>query len=418
MATDAAMMLAYEVPVLGTGPKPCKAECKSFLRITVTPSTSTVTRTISTTITTNSLVPATAHGTSLVTITQTESVVETIPVDVTATETDLETATVTQDVTVTVTGTLPDNGPFKRAVHTPVDNPFACMKLNDKRAVAAGGPVTVRPTKIPQRANSCKSSAAFSSACSCIGVTATTITAPRPTTTKTVMKTLTHVKPSTSTVRTEVTTLTAKTDLVTTTYSTDFVTETVGTEEVDVTVAMQTVIATSTVQISPNPVQTVYLHAVGSSDPSLATSGGLGFTDLNSLRGSTSVFYVDFTSDVSSTQSFGINRLTGAVTAINGPGSAPGEAWYYSSNVGQSSFVLVASADYASSQGGRPAVCKIAQGSGYEFLQCKWGDGGQIADIWTCGSHLNLVQPGFDFSNSCSAATVAYKVPVVQVVRA
>ncbi|KAH8178646.1 hypothetical protein LIA77_00165 [Sarocladium implicatum] len=409
--------------VLGTNNKPCQAECKSFLKITVTPAAKTVFKTVTTTSTTLSRVPATARGTTLVTVTQTESVVETDYESVTATQTNYDTTTVTEAVTITsTTGALPDNPPFKRAINTE-RNPFLCVDLEDfeekeKRYVAAQGPVTVRPTKIPTTAKACTNTAAFSSACSCLGVRATTITAPRPTVTKTTKKTVYKARPTTVTVKTVTVTSTAKTDVVTTTYSTNVITTTVQTNEVDLTVATNTVTATSVVEVPPNPVQTVILRAIGSSDPLLATSGGIGFTNLESFRGSSTVYYLDFNNDVSSTLQFGVNFINGELTVLNGPGSSPGEAVYYSTFGGlvPVSYVNVSPQDFATSQGGQAAVCKIAEGQGYEYLQCKWGDN-QIAEFWTCAQRLNFAQPGYDFSRACRDASTSYKIPLIQVIR-
>ncbi|KAH8908655.1 hypothetical protein BR93DRAFT_994235 [Coniochaeta sp. PMI_546] len=77
------------------------------------------------------------------------------------------TSTVTTTATVTITNIIPgkrDNG---------------------------NGPVTVSPSSIPAYASPCSNAAAYSSACSCWGITATTITVPTPVTTVTVTATVT-----------------------------------------------------------------------------------------------------------------------------------------------------------------------------------------------------------------------------------
>ncbi|KAL2210497.1 hypothetical protein CC79DRAFT_1365887 [Sarocladium strictum] len=104
--------------------------------------------------------------------------------------------------------------------------------------------------------------------------------------------------------------------------------------------------------------------------------------------------------------------MTGEVTVINGPGIAAGESLSYSSSA-QASYVNVAPVDYAANNGGRLSICKIAQGNGYEFLQCKWGDN-QIADFWTCASRLNFVQPGFDFTGQCRGASTSHKIGILE----
>ena len=374
--------------------------------------------------TTATYVPATKKKTTSVTATRVKSVVQTQVIDVTATQINSETVTVTQDVSVTQTTGTVGGPPFRRDAGVDVDNPFLAVAVKDwKRAVLVAptttcSRITKRPTKVDPTATACNS-AGYSSACSCIGVTAWTSTAPRPTTTKTVIQTITRAKPVTTTVKTVVYTTTAKTNTVTTTFSTKSITTTVTTVEIDTTVATQTVVETQTVNVPPNPVQTAYLRIVGSQDPTLAEAPeNLGFSQLESFRGSDFVFYYDFNNNFASTLLTGINAETGEVTVINGGGQSPGEALYYSTFGGLSpaSYVNVSTRDFATNQGGQPVVCKIVSGPGFEFLQCKWGDN-QIADMWTCAQRLNFVRPGYDFSHACRDASTSYKIGYVRVDR-
>ncbi|KAB5566245.1 hypothetical protein GE09DRAFT_1106038 [Coniochaeta sp. 2T2.1] len=78
------------------------------------------------------------------------------------------TSTATSTTTVTVTSIMPN-----------------------KRDNLAIRQVTVVPSSIPAYASDCSSAAAYSSACSCWGITATTTTAPTPVTTITVTTTVT-----------------------------------------------------------------------------------------------------------------------------------------------------------------------------------------------------------------------------------
>ncbi|KAG7406302.1 hypothetical protein Forpe1208_v013619 [Fusarium oxysporum f. sp. rapae] len=158
-------------------------------------------------------------------------------------------------------------------------------------------------------------------ACSRIGVTAKTVNGPRVT----VVSKIIHVKvPRASTVRTTVSTTwvtqTVKTTVVLKTYSTEEVTKTIDVVTDDVTIATETVTETTTKTETAEPLQTVKLIAVGSTDPSLATSGSLGFSSLESSQGTS--FYVDFNSDASTVQQYTIYKGTGEVKALNGLGNA------------------------------------------------------------------------------------------------
>ncbi|KAM0274388.1 hypothetical protein ACHAQH_007890 [Verticillium albo-atrum] len=119
--------------------RPTVADCSSFLRKTVTPAA--YTETIWETVT-----PATETATSVSTSVATELTTVTV----------LETLDVaTQTVTTTITA----------------------APVVDKREAGE----TVHPTAIPTYATACRSADAYSSACSCIGVSPTTITEATPT---------------------------------------------------------------------------------------------------------------------------------------------------------------------------------------------------------------------------------------------
>lgn len=154
-------------------------DCAAYQLTTVTPSLVTATSTITMTTTPTTVLDATY-----------------------TTELDV-TATVTQDQTQTVT----DSATVTNTVQTTTTLPA----IIDKRSAA--------PT-IPAYASPCSSAAAFLSACSCIGVGPTTITAPIPTTTITEYATVT---PATATVyttlRTETLLKTVATDTLLTTVA-------------------------------------------------------------------------------------------------------------------------------------------------------------------------------------------------------
>ncbi|KAM0541583.1 hypothetical protein ACHAPJ_013185 [Fusarium lateritium] len=204
-------------------------------------------------------------------------------------------------------------------------------------------------------------------------------------------------------------------------FSTDTATIT-ATESTDLTIATgettTTTAEATTTSTEAAPIPTFILRAIGSNDPSLAPVGGMGFTELESFRGSDYVFYLDFTSNVGSTQTFTINEETGEVRALNGPGRAAGESGFYStfSGLASASYVNISTREFAVSQGGEAMVCNIAQGNGYEYLQCNWGQEG-VADFWTCAHRLNLVRPGDDFTSQCRDASTSYKIPIIQVIR-
>ncbi|MCJ1434118.1 hypothetical protein MMC27_003484 [Xylographa pallens] len=127
------------------------ADCMSYFKTTVTPATSTSTVTVT----------ATSKTTDVFTITDTGTTTATIPVTVIIPE------------TATVTEALKKRFEMADLVRTP-------------KASLAPRQMTVAPSSIPSYASACSGSVRYSSACSCIGVTATTSTAPTPTITTTV----------------------------------------------------------------------------------------------------------------------------------------------------------------------------------------------------------------------------------------
>jgi hypothetical protein len=262
--------------------------------------------------------------------------------------------------------------------------------------------------------NICTISAQYSSACSRIGVTAKTVSGPRVT----VVSKIVRVKiPRATTVRTTVSTTwvtqTVQTTVVLKTYSTEEVTKTVDVVTDDVTVATKTVTETTTKTETAEPLETLKLIAIGSNDPSLSVSGALGFSSLESNQGSTTSFYVDFNSDATTTQQYIIHKGTGEVKALNGPGSAAGQSASYNFFPGSGN-------PYGSvmiqGKGAPPLVCKVADGSGYRYLQCKFGSN-QIADFWTCKQRLLLVAPGYDLTRCYmdGQSYTGYKIPLIRV---
>ncbi|KAG4261332.1 hypothetical protein FPRO03_11883 [Fusarium proliferatum] len=239
--------------------------------------------------------------------------------------------------------------------------------------------------------NICTNSAQYSSACSRIGVTFKTVNGPRVT----IVSKIIRVKiPRASTIRTT----------VDTTWTIDVVTD-------DVTVATKTVTETTTKTEIAEPLQTVQLIAIGSNDPALAVSDGIGFSSLESSQGTT--FYMDFKSDPSSLQQYSIHKGTGEVKALNGPGAAAGQSASYNFYPGSGNPYGAA---MIQGKGAPPLVCEVVEGAGYEYLQCKFGSN-QIADFWTCKQRLVLVYPGYDLSRCYmdGNAYTGYKIPIIRV---
>ncbi|KAG8664097.1 uncharacterized protein FPOAC1_014066 [Fusarium poae] len=259
-------------------------DCKSFLLTTVTPKKSTIYKTSTITRKTPTVTKSiTVTSTSPATATSVNSVIQTVTDNIVVTRTVEQTKTVTEQTTTTITTEAADPAPT----------------IKRKRSVP----------RIPEYLdNLCTNSAQYSSACSRIGVTAKTVTAPRVT----IVSNIVRVKiPRATTVRTTVNTAwvtqTVKTTTVYKTYSTEEVTKTLDFIIDEVTVATKTVTETTTKTETASPLETVKLVAVGSTDPALA--GGLGLSSLESNQGSSTSFYMKFTSDAAS-QIYTIHKVT------------------------------------------------------------------------------------------------------------
>ncbi|KAG9253831.1 uncharacterized protein F5Z01DRAFT_130944 [Emericellopsis atlantica] len=137
--------------------RPTQADCSSFLRKTVTPAAYTETLWETVTPVTET---ATSYSTQVATELETVTVLETI---------DVTTQTVTATVTADPAIVRRDNG----------------IDQQEKRQV------TVQPSVMPTYATACRSVEAYSSACSCIGISPTTVTEATPTVTVTSTSTVT-----------------------------------------------------------------------------------------------------------------------------------------------------------------------------------------------------------------------------------
>ncbi|KIY00015.1 uncharacterized protein Z520_04652 [Fonsecaea multimorphosa CBS 102226] len=107
-------------------------------------------------------------------------------------------------------------------------------------------------------------------------------------------------------------------------------------------------------------------------------------------------YFIDFESTPGDT--FALDSSTGYISDVTG--AAAGDLAFYSTSVGATSFILVSTADYAASQGGTQLICSL---DGDDNLSCDFGE--SPGDFWLCGGHLNIVQAGYDFTNTCSAGT-------------
>lgn len=315
------------------------------------------------------------------TLTTTASVVETDVVSYTETATDYETATETvTDATVTVTTTL-----FQ----------------GQKRTVTTG-------KQTPTYASVCKATQAYLTACNCIDAVARTTTLPCQTVTSTVTSQYTASPRTITSSTNQLLTTTGSTETIITTFSTSTIPTTVETDTVTTTDATTTLEATATsveTVTAPPPIQTFTMLANYAPAQQPNTNIYAYNRPLNS-----DAYFIDFTSDPTVEVIFGLNPADQSISVLDGPAS--GDLSFYSQNVGATSFILVATADFAASQGGVQIKCTISTGT----LACEWKTPGVYdAELWLCGGHLNLVQPGYDFTNSCNAGGTAFKISVTTV---
>ncbi|MCJ1320183.1 hypothetical protein MMC15_005521 [Xylographa vitiligo] len=195
----------------------------SYFKTTVTPATSTSTVMVTATTTTTDIFTITNTGTTTATIPITIIIPETATVTVAASKKRLDMADL---------------------VRTP-------------KASLVPRQMTLAPSSIPSYASACSGSVRYSSACSCVGVTATTSTAPTPITTTTV--TVTTVQTSDVTQRSSAT-------LVVDVSTTILDTLTVATATVTQCTARDLKIENAKrVSTSTGPSPTFFLSAVGSS---------------------------------------------------------------------------------------------------------------------------------------------------------
>ncbi|KAL2069181.1 hypothetical protein VTL71DRAFT_15519 [Oculimacula yallundae] len=212
--------------------RPGTADCSSYFRTTVTPATLTVTTTLSLTRSTGItlLTSTTTTATSLKTSTQTAS--STTKTTAIVTETILSTSTIVQSTSETVTDVATVTSTSTVTVTVPGgaqnDKRSGFLNINPPLSVIQKRQQTARPTGIPTYASACSGSVRYSSACSCIGVRGTTITAATPTFIVTVSNTnfQTSTKLATSTFISQTTVTVVRTETTTLIVPTTFTTQT------------------------------------------------------------------------------------------------------------------------------------------------------------------------------------------------
>ncbi|KAK6517349.1 hypothetical protein TWF281_004005 [Arthrobotrys megalospora] len=231
--------------------RPGLAQCVSYFITTVTPDRVTVTetQTFQTDSTQTNTITSTVPQSELTSITETSTktvyLTDTTSQTDTETETSLATASSTTTAKVTQTITIPIT----------VTTVFTTVTLSS--TVASTSTTLVRrcisevPSAIPAYASPCSGSVRYSSACSCMGATASTITVDAPETTVVESTTQTNVE-TVETTEYESTTVTTETETLTATASTSLVisTETqtfYETESITVTVTTSTLITTQTI---------------------------------------------------------------------------------------------------------------------------------------------------------------------------
>lgn len=318
--------------------------------------------------------------TSWVTVTSTPTVTSFV--------TDLRTLDATATTTISVVDT--DRREFtetkfddRTLTLTTTDATVTVTIANEKRQA------TVKPTNIPTYASACSGSVRYSSACSCVGATAATVTAAQPTVTETSTETKV-LDPVTvlSTTATATLTTIVTTVPVTTTWSTATVSEAIATEEVTRTTTTQTVAATATAIVKSRPqykLQFVYADPANTKTFVTLTISG-------------NVVFIDATADASKQASFELNSQTGVLRGAPGNGNG-WQSWRSKNTIATNTLVLLLSDEYGPNSGGMPANCRV---TAEQKLRCIYRDN-LDADWYLCNGHLNMVAPGANLNCGTTA---------------
>jgi hypothetical protein len=241
-------------------------------------------------------------------------------IEVTTVPTILATTVVTNVIVLTVPSTLVPTTVTEATVVT----------VQEKRAVSPTGgrhmleyqnaslaprQVTIAPSRVPTYASACSGTVRYSSVCSCIGVTYSTITVAAPTTTKTTTIAITNTASTTVQTSTVVQDVSLTTVVITnpTTIITTIETEVISSQIVVTTVAAATVDVTSTFFLCPNPTPSFYLQAVVAYDGGFNTQ----VIQLETSIDNAALFYLD-----------GSGHLTSGNSIAN-IDSSPGETIFF-----------------------------------------------------------------------------------------
>ncbi|KAK6523876.1 hypothetical protein TWF281_001842 [Arthrobotrys megalospora] len=289
-------------------------DCSSYFKTTVTPA----------------IVTHTDYVTVTSTYSETLSLTETNTEFATLTNDVFETATVTESITTTIT----------------VSPPAAPSKVKRQQ--------TVIPSSIPAYASSCPDAAAYSSACSCIGVVATTITvaAPSTTVTETISQPITITETSQETIT------------ITTTDATVSKTLTVSTETVTTAVATETATACIFQLQSGLPGQYIQFRPA-------PAEGGLTHAQFTTERSDASRLII--------APNGRLLRQGGSAAFIYQPDSSYLSGFTY--------------LDIGSYSGAHPVSCTV---SAIGFVTCS-GGGFTEMGIYATSYSLNMAVPGFNW---------------------
>ncbi|EGO59735.1 hypothetical protein NEUTE1DRAFT_145675 [Neurospora tetrasperma FGSC 2508] len=231
-------------------------DCKSNLIVTVTPSASTYTETVTLV---QSAVDTVLFTETTTEIASTETRILTEAITVTsATETDFLTETVTVPYTTTLISLLPEVTSTSTAYQNPIDiETFKVKKARDTLTqIEEANPLPTYATA------DCADWSQYSKACKCVGVTATTITASVAaveTVTVTASDALTTVVATLSTTSTDIISVTETVSDTKTETVSDTKTETIGATDLITATTTLTISAVETATSTSTPVSVVPL---------------------------------------------------------------------------------------------------------------------------------------------------------------
>lgn len=340
-----------------------------------------------------------AYTTALNNITTTVHVSASQTIDFTITVTESETATETATETETETETTTvTEGPAQASIIGPVKRH---AHIVDKYGY-----------DVPDYAL-CDDIYEYSSACDCVGFVPSTSTAPESTTTMTVTETLTaSTAVVTETIATLSFTRNVTTIPITSTVTTVAVSLAVDTTTETTVVATTTMTVTNTVTDTttvtftetptmPAPVPTYVVR--------ISDGAGAQLENINVPPGA----HIGVIATIRQTTNPATFHITpdGAVTlSQNPPTHVPYRFFRYESSAGYS-YVQVTSDLVASIMGVKLLQCEV-EAEGDHSVQCRREDGTQL-EMWVCGRHLAVVNPGSAVAFGGTCATPVRRVNLV-----